>query len=371
MRQAFQPPRAGLTLVELLLALGLFSLLSLAVFQLFDRSLTLWDKGEVQRGLLEQASTVGELLADDLRAVEGGARGDLLIEWVGFDTDGDGLRDARWPRIRLVRRASAAELARLAAGRAAGEQDDPQPEGVAVEEISLDSELVEVLWCVSPASTKDADARAEGVLWRGERRLAAPGPSLFEPRLLPPSGVPPPGVAEEVASGLLWLQPLCAAQTSVVHDGWRLGGELACAASSWDARGLARPDPDVDAWNEAHPGMPRAEERALLPRRVRLVIEVERAEDRRRRTRLASFVTPQESVLQVEDGRRVPREPGSFVLLGAEWMEVVSAGGDRVQVRRGARGTAPRRHAAGTMLHHGQRLVREVGIAMHREDWDL
>ena len=136
--------RRGLTLVELLLAVALFSFLMVAVFQLFDRSLSLWQRGETQRSLLEQSSVVGELVARDLRATDGGPRGDLLVEWVAFDTDGDGLRDVRWPRLRLVRQASAAELAR--GGKAPG---DPRT-----------SERIEVVWCVTPASSGEMKTAA-------------------------------------------------------------------------------------------------------------------------------------------------------------------------------------------------------------------
>jgi len=41
--------RRGLTLVELLIAVGLASMLMVAVFRLLDSSLALWNKGEVQR----------------------------------------------------------------------------------------------------------------------------------------------------------------------------------------------------------------------------------------------------------------------------------------------------------------------------------
>src|SRR5439155_21417598 len=57
---------AGLTMVELLLAVALLSFLMLAVFQLLDRSLSLWRKAETRRGLLEEAATLSDLVARDL-----------------------------------------------------------------------------------------------------------------------------------------------------------------------------------------------------------------------------------------------------------------------------------------------------------------
>ena len=41
--------RRGLTLLELVLAVGLFAILSLAVFELLDGTLVTWRKSEVRR----------------------------------------------------------------------------------------------------------------------------------------------------------------------------------------------------------------------------------------------------------------------------------------------------------------------------------
>ena len=45
--------------------------------------------------------------------------------------------------------------------------------------------------------------------------------------------------------------------------------------------------------------------------------------------------------------------------------------GRNVAVDRGQRGTKTAMHATGTMVHYGQRIVREVPIATYREDWNL
>jgi type II secretory pathway pseudopilin PulG len=103
----------GFTLIELVLASGLLAILMIGVFALIDGSLSLWRRTETRRNLTEQGSGVMELLSRDLRALEGGSRGDLLVEWVQFDTDGDGLKEMGWPRMRFVRQASRAELTRM------------------------------------------------------------------------------------------------------------------------------------------------------------------------------------------------------------------------------------------------------------------
>jgi len=118
-------------------------------------------------------------------------------------------------------------------------------------------------------------------------------------------------------------------------------------------------------------GQPKAKGRALIPRRVRIELEFERPVDRLRRTKLVQAIDNQEGLLQVDDGRRVPTEKGSYVLVDAEWMQITSIDDGRVTVRRAQRGTTAAPHAGGAMVHWGTALSREVTVATYREDWNL
>ena len=80
--------RRGFTLVELLLALSLLTVLIVALVGLIDTSLRIWSRSESQRDLVEVSSSVLELLGSDLTAAEGGPRGDVLGDWWTFDVDG-------------------------------------------------------------------------------------------------------------------------------------------------------------------------------------------------------------------------------------------------------------------------------------------
>jgi hypothetical protein len=365
----------GLTLVELVLAIGLLSILMVAIFNLLDGFLSLWEKSETRRQLVEESSGVLELAAADLTSLEGGPRGDLLAEWVSFDTDGDGLREKTWPRLRLVRHASPAEIARLQAGAA---EKDPG-EG-----------LLEVVWAVLPArrSAGTPDLRAEGILWRGEQlfrgtRDKDEAPSFFDERFTSASGQLPPGAVNEVTHGVLWLGVRFAGQTTILGDlsvgpvgrgggegGWTLGHALTDSSASWDAWSRGRPDAERHHWNQPPAGMPAPRGRPVLPRRVRLELELERERDLKRRTRLERVLNATDSAIEVGDGTRLPPK-GGHVLIDAEWMEVVSISGNRAVVRRAARGTRAAIHEARALVHYGQSLLREVPIAMQQEDWNL
>ena len=284
-----------------------------------------------------------------MHAVEGGPRGDLLGDWTTFDVDHDQIAGMPWPRLRLVRQVPAAALA------------------TGVETTGW----AEVCWALLPDPEASGDERALGVLWRGERGLHdAERLSFFDEGFFGPSGKPVPGSLDVVTGGVLWFEVWYATQTTIVHDGWQLGDSLADCSASWDAWSKGRPSPERSFFNQPPAGMPVVRDLPVLPRRVRLVLELERPEDLRFRTRLAAELATDATFLDVRDGRRLPAKD-TLLLIGEEWMRVVSVAGERVSVERGQRGTRAVAHPKDALLHHGWPLVREIPVAMTREDWDL
>ncbi len=352
-------PASAFTMVELLLALGLFAILVVALIRLLDTSLRIWGSAETNRDLLEMSTSVIELLAEDLQSAEGGSRGDLVGEWVRFDTDHDGTRSAPMMRLRLVRQASAADLLRLGSE---GERERQNARALG---------LLEVCWALLPEPGAERDARSVGVLWRGARAVGdEDSASFFQPDFFDAAGKPAPGSLWEVTGGVLWFEAWYACQTSVLHDGWSLGDDLADCASSWDAWTRARPDPELHFYNQPASGAGSADELPVLPRRMLVTLELERASERKFRTRLARTVDPESKSIAVADAERLP-PAGSFVLVDEEWMQILSAGGGEASVKRGERGTLPTAHQPGALVHHGARCVREIPLPMLREDWNL
>ena len=150
--------RSGLTLIELMLALGLASIVFAALLGLLDTTLDLFARTERSRDLSEMASVTGGLLERDLAAITSDPRGDLVSDWTVLDADADGIAGLPVQRLRFVRHATPAELARLQTGR-------PLP---------LDGQgLVEVAWSLLPIGGGDRapSERTECVLQRGVKPL--------------------------------------------------------------------------------------------------------------------------------------------------------------------------------------------------------
>jgi hypothetical protein len=380
--------RAGFTLVELVLAAGLLMVLMIGVFALLDGSLSLWRRSETRRNLTEQATGVVSLLSHDLRSLESGGRGDVLLEWVKYDTDGDGLREMVWPRLRFIRQASRAELLRMLPPIPVAEAQAPKDKDAQSLQVKSgeadESEgalplanpdisgpgLIEVCWAVVPMSTKDVDRRSEGLIYRGARKLNDGGESFFDSNFIRSGGLPQTNELDEVSAGLLWFQPLFATQTSIIHSGWDPGVEPHQSATSWDFWREDRPDTTMHHWNQPSRMMPSVKDRGILPRRIRVELEFEREADHKRRARTTEQIELTDVTLQVTDGRRLPQS-GAFIKLEGEWMEVTRVDGDRVSVKRGQRGTQAIVHGRGVLVHWGLPLVREIPVALYREDWDL
>jgi len=401
-------PDAGVTLLELLLATGLAAIVVTAVLTVTQNALRIWTRGEASRDAREVASVVLGGIADDLRQVHASSEGDLVVEWVPFDLERDGVLERTFPRIRLVREVSGAERDAIerravadaarrarAAAIARGEQDADQPERLSEEELlaaagvtstelsagALGAErdveggaLAEVLYAVVPTGGEGAE-RTTGVLLRAER-LHTPGEPLrfmtdeaFDRIGFPAEWTQP----REIAGGVLWFEPLLATQTSDISGAgsWSDASGVKAAATCWDAWRRGRPDVDVSAWNEPAPGMGRAGDRPLLPRAVRLHVEVERAADRRRAPTLLDGVDPAATTIGVSSTARLADAEGRHVLVGPEWMLVRRVRTDALVVTRGRRGTSARAHGSGTKVLLGEGATLVVPMMLHDDDWGL
>ena len=361
-KRLFEAPkprsRAAFTLVELIVATGLAALILIALVTLVQTSLGVWGRTETRRDLLEQATAISELLAEDLSALEGGQRGDLFVDWIGFDTDNDGINGLYMPRLRLIRRISAPQLSRRGYLRPNSEADEFLPSPV-----QRTGGLLEVVWVQLPGEI--------GSLRRGERWLGDQSQAVyFEPGFFDQAGRPLSGATQEVSQSVLWFGPLFASQTSDLRHGWKVGQGLLDCGQAWDARTSERLDEDLCALNLAPAGCPASKALPVFPRRIRFELEIERKKDLGRRTSLAEAIDRDTTHIKVRNELLAPKA-GDFMRLDEEWMQVSGVEGRRLRVVRGVRGTRNSEHEPGGLIHFGERTVRELRVSAYRENWNL
>ncbi len=404
--------RAGMTLAELILATGLAAIVMSSMVSIVNSALNLWTKGESTRQAREASSAVGSMMAHDLRQLHGSPEGDLLVDWDIHDVDRDGQIERIWPRMRFVRDASAREAAwigrralaeaarmkreakRIEAGddaeevvEALTEEELLEAAGVSRQDMALGqgnapdtsaSELLEILYAVIPEGTTD-DLRYSGKLVRAERvHRAGDPPVLMRADAFDGRGIPDLNFAKEVARGVLWMRPLMATQTTNVippvkkedKRAWTTNGQSAVdAATSWDAWGRGRPSVEVTDWNEPPVGMPRPGLKPLLPRRIRLELELQRSSDRKRAPQLIDVLEEAATTFEVTSGARLSTAVGRDVMVGGEWMKIRSVRGDTVTVQRGTRSTKARLIASGTKVLVGSPVIIDLPIVMYEDDW--
>jgi hypothetical protein len=361
-----------LTLIELVLAIGLFAMLSLLVVRLLDSTMRVWTSAEGQRFAIGTHTDLSSQVLSELDQLAGGENGELLIDWELFDTDGDGSATRPLQRLRFVRRATAADLVRLGQR----EVDPSEPETARMEGGELP--LLEVVYAVvprplvNPAATEEARALLPGepgdvVLWRGERLIDDPAlPSVFRADWFR-GGFPPAGGAEPLHGGLVWFEVVAAGRGTRVDDGWKVGPDVTDATRAWDSRGGARLRTALHPFNSVYPDMPAYRGEPLLPRRLLVAIEVEAPAQARRRPELAAPLAPEDREMTVLRPELLP-PAGTLVLVGEEWVKIAYPG-PVTNIERGQRGTTARPHRAGTPLQVGRRFEREIALPLHREDW--
>lgn len=357
------PRRAGFTLLELLTAAALFSVLGVLLFQMVRSAMDVWGTGERNRELYERASTAFDLLAADLRdgwagAPAAGQPAELLCSWRPEDRNGDGQHERAVPLLRFTRlcheERSLEWLARagdVAGGETAVTSLQPQDPG----QLRPTGGLAESLYTV--ALPKGAKLPA---LLRGVRTPAGGAGSLLDPdlperpdRILAASSV--------VIDDVLWFGVEFWGPGTTAWG--REGGALSC----WDStRGVLEPDDPEFPFGVAGSLADGSDD--IWPRLLRITLVLDRSQGATTAGRLVDGVSA--------DGRRVKlagaallhdEERPDHLLVEDEWMAVQAVEGDEVAVQRGVRGTTATPHAEGAVVRAGRSFRRVIELPAGRE----
>lgn len=362
--------RRGFTLIELLAAIAVFSVLAAMLFQMLKGGLDVWTTGEGQREAVEKASAVLDTVAWELRMqaaphhIPGGAPvARLLVDWHAYDLDADGRDETQVQWLRFVR--ALPEERTDPSLRAAG--DLPGATEVSTD-LARDLEagarrapagLAEILYAAVAEPRKGRDP-ARLSLVRAFRAPPGGSGSLFEdPSLDDPACLLDLGAV--VVDGVL-------------HFGVELEGHDGRWTTVWDStRGTLLDEVGANRFLlAAGPSSLEHPEDDVFPRRVRLVLVLERDEDAAQRIRLLEPLGKQTQRLRVDSTRAVAapgrgRGGGSvLVKVGGEWMRVLEKGTGWLRVERGVLGSAPSDHPAGASVHLGRRFERTLRLPVAR-----
>jgi prepilin-type N-terminal cleavage/methylation domain-containing protein len=386
----------GFTLIEVLVVMGILSVLGLFLIQILDNSVTLVGLGEGNRALLDRTSFAQELVGADLRRMSGPGAGvqieagqpsrRLLQDHVPLGLS-PAARVDLVPRLRahvMLERSEEERLVRELLrpraeqeGQNATEREDLLDKWVAQQTFNGTGELVLVPW---------PEGDREGAYLQLRRAVRLSGRRLRITTALGGSDVAVGSVFETGA--LDEPADLLAATTPV------LTGLLHLELSWWsqftlDSQGEPGRGGPETCWDTARAGLlarevgghrftldlgPNAFLQPLIhvfPRRVVVRMVIDRPADEARCALLVSALEEGTTELQVDFPERLPYPDGErFVKIGGEWIRYSGIDGDRLTgIRRGVRGTLPRAHAAGVRIHAGREVVLVVPL-VGRDCWN-
>ncbi len=413
------PLTAGFTLLEVIVALGVFVMLGLLLAGALHSAITSWHRGEGRREVYERARAVLDQVGRDVAATftHGGRVSDGGPVHVIFLAD----RDPKGrQRLRFVRTLSGEDADPWTAGSGAGLESEGHDEYMTrgAGAPSAPAGSVPGAGGTPPAISrapagKGGTARAGGgagsgklrpleglsevawlrgledgsaVLYRAERSPIGGSESLLEPdsfatgaaiarRALPVSG-------EILHLGLLfWSQYTTTWDASVKPTTDLAGGGGPLLA--WDStRGIlpgpparhGQPDPAGGSFFLARGAASRDDPvDDVTPALVRVTIVVGGTGPTDMSTVLAKDVSASETDIVVMDATRFPEDdaPGleRFIKVGEEWMRYGRRGTTRFTIEsggRGLRGTRAERHSEGDVVRAGLTFTRTYAVPARR-----
>jgi prepilin-type N-terminal cleavage/methylation domain-containing protein len=421
----------GFSLVELMVAMAIFSVIGVALIALLRQSTAFLEKGQAGSEVQDVLENLDRQFADDFANVyikpasmEGVPDVRLTCDRIPFDTDGDGIDDVQTQRLSFVRSVpgeGADPVLRAAGTRAGatasvdGEDDAKEAEDGDLRPAGGKQEVTFVLvpWKKAPEGRKAVAAQAAPAaapipdepglmtLYRGVRMPVGGGTKSF----LPLEPVPESGARRKEGARLgittreeavERLRPLNSAVLHLSFAFWsrqvrpeaarlvvagRLADEVAPDRNGgglspfWDStRGIyPRGTGPLQFFLAKGPESLADPVDDVFPSQVRMTLVVDRLGRDAATGELARTIGPDDSVIPVSSTRFAQgSDPaGRFIKIGREWIQWSDrdARGFVVE-KRGVRGTRKEAHDAGDTVRAGVTLVRDYPIPSFREDWN-
>lgn len=338
-------PRAGMTLIELLIAFAVFTLMLAGMVALTVGTLDGWRRSERGKDTYERAQRVLRQVTEDLRCayvdddwIEDPALGRLRYAQLMCEPDEFGKQ-----QLTLVR---AVTPDPPAAPRGVGPRPNPVGAYLALSEVHyrLDAERA-TLWRIEQPFDR-LDLRRDRSLFNERNRR-------------PEAGVP-------IDNGVLHLEFRFWSQLTKQWETTKTDRDGGPAVE-WDSSRRELNDffLGMRARNPADPAQ------FVMPRLVRVILVVEPVTGEERGTLLASDLGPTDREMRVEDSRPIPDPPG-YLRVGGEWIEYDRKEAHVIGIKRRGLDAVRRRgekpvHPAGTVVHYGETFVADVVIPLARD----
>lgn len=391
---------AGYTLLELLLAMSLFSALGVGMISLLSRTSSFLTKGASDVETLDAIQTFTEAFESDISKLATQSASDQGVPDVRLYADvvpcklddEDELADGNITRLFFVRflpNEATARLTRNAGTNVEAEAylDQSGDLGESVEgKLKATGGLQEVFWTAVPEMHDDL---AVMKLYRGFRSPIGGEGSLLPRAWAGDRGAEPGArgvqhkdeivkVARPVLSGVLYFGvDFWSRKTRTWKGDTRVsqGGPLRV----WDStRGIMPRGEGYEGFYYSKAGEALPDEPTSLqdptddtfPRRIRVTVVVEEVGRNASVGTMTGAITQDDRIIEVEDPAFIPLQDTNerFVKIGTEWISFESVEGRTLNgCKRGRRGTTAQPHPAGSRVHHGRTVVREYDVATYRD----
>lgn len=392
--------RAGFTLMELMMAMALFSLLSVGLITLLNNTTNLLAQGNSGVATLDALQLFSESFERDAATIYTARDADTgrpdvrmfsdVVSCKYDDTDERAKADVqRLFFVRMIPNEATASLTRQAGssvGKEATEYLDQENDASEAAEHRLRATggLMEVLYVAAPSSVDDP---AVMTLYRAVRApIGGAGTLLPVRRAADPSAtvdVRGPvslkeirAVAEPLLSGVLYFGVQFAGRKTRTWD--TTARPPSGPSRTWDStRGILPGGKGGDSFfmSKVDPsGVTSLDDPVddVFPRTLLVTLVVEEIGTNARVSSLVDDVSADAKFLNLRSAAFIPTVEGTkrFVKIDNEWIEFLSKDGNRLTgCRRGARGTTAEAHLAGSVVHHGQTLTREIAVATYRDSY--
>ncbi len=350
----------GLTLIEILVALGIFIMLGSSLVIFLRDGIATWRIGETRREGYERADAILNPICDDLRAIfsdaDPGPGGGLVEVLVLCD------RDAfQRPRLRLVRALddeTRNPVSRIAGSLTGGLADidyrnDAMEARLGV--LRAPGGLAEVAYQLGPESGSE-------VLWRGFKSPIGGDGTLFDEINLAPDVDGAPMRCRPVADGVLHLE----------FNFW--GGDR----RRWVDGVLQRPVPLWDSTRGILPVLkqygfysnPQSRDNHLddiFPDTVEILLVLKPARSLPL-GRLISDIDDVQTTIAVDTTAQYPIGTETHIRIGSEWIRVGKIAASSFEdCQRGVRGTTASAHLRNEKVVHGTDFRRTVRVPGTRD----